>query len=141
MQDVPGTLDLDRLAAVAPALLGLHDFAAFCKRREGATTVRTLLDLRAGRVATGPLAGVVEVTVRADAFCHSMVRSLVGALVAVADGRRDPTWLIGLLDAPGPGLLGPGAAGPGTDAGGGRLPRRRRAGGARPRGPGGAGAG
>ena len=73
----------------APDLLGLHDFAAFCRRREGATTIRTLLDLGAERVAAGPLAGVVEVTVRADAFCHSMVRSLVGALVAVADGRRD----------------------------------------------------
>ena len=97
---VPGTLDLDRLAAVAPELLGLHDFAAFCKRREGATTIRTLLDLAAERVPTGPLAGVVEVTVRADAFCHSMVRSLVGALVAVADGRRDTAWLVGLLDAP-----------------------------------------
>lgn len=99
VQDVPGTLDLDRLAAVVPALLGLHEFAAFCKRREGATTIRTLLDLHAERVAVGPLAGVVEVTVRADAFCHSMVRSLVGALVAVADGRRDGAWLTGLLDA------------------------------------------
>ena len=98
--DVPGTLDLDRLAAATPALLGLHDFAAFCKRREGATTIRTLLDLEAVRVADGPLAGVVEVTVRADAFCHSMVRSLVGALVAVADGRRDAAWLAALLDAP-----------------------------------------
>jgi tRNA pseudouridine38-40 synthase len=99
VQDVPGTLDLDRVAAVVPDLLGLHEFAAFCRRREGATTIRTLLDLSAARVATGPLRSVVEVTVRADAFCHSMVRSLVGALVAVADGRRDRAWLVGLLDA------------------------------------------
>ena len=99
VQDVPGTLDLDRLAAVVPDLLGLHEFAAFCRRREGATTIRTLLDLDATRVASGPLEGVVEVTVRADAFCHAMVRSLVGALVAVADGRRDAAWLTGLLDA------------------------------------------
>jgi len=99
VQDVPGTLETERLAAVAADLLGLHDFAAFCRRRDGATTIRTLLDLHAERVATGPLAGVVEVTVRADAFCHSMVRSLVGALVAVADGRRDRDWLTGLLDA------------------------------------------
>ena len=97
--DVSGTLDLDRVAAVTPDLLGLHDFAAFCRRREGATTIRTLLDLDARRVTTGPLAGVVEVTVRADAFCHSMVRSLVGALVAVADGRRERAWLTGLIDA------------------------------------------
>ena len=97
---MPGVLDLDRLSDATPALLGLHDFAAFCKRREGATTIRTLLDLEVSRVASGPLAGVVEVTVRADAFCHSMVRSLVGALVAVMDGRRDPAWLVALLDAP-----------------------------------------
>lgn len=100
VQDVPGTLDLDRLAPAAGALVGLHDFAAFCRRREGATTIRTLLDLDTRRVTAGPLAGVVEVTVRADAFCHSMVRSLVGALVAVADGRRDAAWLTALLDAP-----------------------------------------
>jgi len=99
VQDVPGTLDLERLGAVTPALLGLHEFAAFCRRREGATTIRTLLDLRAERVADGTLVGVVEVPVRADAFCHSMVRSLVGALVAVGDGRRDGSWLRGLLGA------------------------------------------
>lgn len=93
---VRGTLDLDRVAAVVPDLLGLRDFAAFCRRREGATTIRTLLELHADRVPDGPLAGVVEVTVRADAFCHSMVRSLVGALVAVAQGRRDRAWLAGL---------------------------------------------
>ncbi len=90
---VPSVLDLDVLAAAAPELLGLRDFGAFCKRREGATTVRTLLDLTAARVPQGPLAGVVELTVRADAFCHSMVRSLVGALVDVASGRRDVDWL------------------------------------------------
>ena len=86
-------LDLDRLAAAAPVLLGLRDFGAFCKRREGATTVRTLLELAAARVPDGPLAGAVELTVRADAFCHSMVRSLVGALVDVGAGRRDLDWL------------------------------------------------
>ncbi|MGI3779298.1 MAG: tRNA pseudouridine(38-40) synthase TruA [Janthinobacterium lividum] len=99
VQDLSGTLDLDRLAAAVPDLLGLHEFAAFCRRRDGATTIRTLLELRAERAETGPLSGVVEVTVRADAFCHSMVRSLVGALVAVSDGRRDRAWLTGLLDA------------------------------------------
>jgi tRNA pseudouridine38-40 synthase len=86
-------LDLDRLNAAAPTLLGLRDFAAFCRGREGGTTIRTLLDLTGVRVVDGPLAGVVEVTVRADAFCHSMVRSLVGALVEVGTGRRDASWL------------------------------------------------
>ena len=77
----------------AHTLLGLRDFGAFCKRRDGATSVRTLLELTADRVPGGPLAGTVELTVRADAFCHSMVRSLVGALVDVASGRRDVHWL------------------------------------------------
>ncbi len=86
-------VDLEVFNASAAGLLGLHDFAAFCRRRDGATTVRTLLRCHAERVATGPYAGVVEVTVIADAFCHSMVRSLVGALVTVADGRRPADWL------------------------------------------------
>jgi tRNA pseudouridine38-40 synthase len=90
---LPSDLDLDRLNTAAPGLLGLRDFGAFCRGKEGGTTIRTLLDLAAVRVANGPLAGVVEVTVRADAFCHSMVRSLVGALVEVGCGRRDGGWL------------------------------------------------
>ncbi len=86
-------LDVTALDAAAPVLLGLRDFGAFCRRREGATSVRTLLDLSGHRVTDGPLAGVLELTVRADAFCHSMVRSLVGALVSVASGQRDLAWL------------------------------------------------
>ena len=91
-------LDLDGLNAAALGLLGLRDFGAFCRGREGGTTIRTLLDLAGVRVAEGPLAGVVEVTVRADAFCHSMVRSVVGALVEVGVGRRDETWLIAVTE-------------------------------------------
>lgn len=89
----PRPLDLDRVNAAAGALVGEHDFAAFCKRREGATTVRTLLDLRWERDATG----VAVATVRADAFCHSMVRALVGCLLAVGEGRRDPAWAADVL--------------------------------------------
>jgi tRNA pseudouridine38-40 synthase len=86
-------LDLDALNGAAAALLGLHDFAAFCRAREGATTIRDLLWLQAVRLDDGR----IEVGVRADAFCHSMVRSLVGALVEVGSGRRDADWLAGLL--------------------------------------------
>jgi tRNA pseudouridine38-40 synthase len=86
-------VDLAKLNEEAAALLGLKDFGAFCRRREGASTIRTLLELTARRVPSGPMAGVIECTVRADAFCHSMVRSLVGALVAVATGQRDHEWL------------------------------------------------
>ncbi|MVA76902.1 tRNA pseudouridine(38-40) synthase TruA [Auraticoccus sp. F435] len=86
-------IDVDRFNQAAATLLGLHDFAPFCRRRAGATTIRTLQDVEARRVCAGPLGSRVEVTVRADAFCHSMVRSLVGALTAVATGQRDPGWL------------------------------------------------
>ena len=77
-------LDVDAIDEASALLLGRHDFASFCKRREGATTIRTLLDLSWERDDAGVLVG----TVRADAFCHHMVRSLVGCLVAVGEGRR-----------------------------------------------------
>jgi tRNA pseudouridine38-40 synthase len=80
---VRGPLDVAAMDAAARSLLGLHDFAAFCRRRAGATTVRTLLDHRWERAADG----TVEATVVADAFCHSMVRALVGAVVPVGEGR------------------------------------------------------
>jgi tRNA pseudouridine38-40 synthase len=90
----PRRLDADAMNQASSTLVGLHDFAAFCKRREGATTVRTLLDLsweRDGDLLTG--------RVRADAFCHHMVRSLVGSLVAVGEGRRPATWPAAILAA------------------------------------------
>ncbi|MDP9465641.1 MAG: tRNA pseudouridine(38-40) synthase TruA [Actinomycetota bacterium] len=89
----PRPLDVAAMSAACPPLLGEHDFAAYCKRREGATTVRALLELAWER---GP-DGLLVLTVRADAFCHSMVRSLVGAMLSVGDGRRPPQWPGGLL--------------------------------------------
>ncbi|TWD79474.1 tRNA pseudouridine38-40 synthase [Kribbella amoyensis] len=81
-------LDVDRMNAAAQRLLGEHDFAAFCKKREGASTVRALLEFSWERVSPGLLEG----TVIADAFCHSMVRALVGSMIPVGDGRRDVDW-------------------------------------------------
>ncbi len=92
---LPRALDVERLDETAQTLLGLRDFGAFCKRREGATTVRTLLELSARRSPDT----LVEVTVRADAFCHSMVRCLVGALVEVGSGRRTVAWLTSITAA------------------------------------------
>jgi tRNA pseudouridine38-40 synthase len=89
----PYPIDLDVVNAASRRLLGEHDFAAFCKRREGATTVRALQELTWTRAADD----VVTAAVSADAFCHSMVRSLVGALLDVGRGRRDPTWSAALL--------------------------------------------
>ena len=65
-----------------------HDFAAYCKKREGATTIRTLQQLSLVRGDDG----IITATVRADAFCHNMVRSLIGALLFVGDGHRGPEW-------------------------------------------------
>jgi tRNA pseudouridine38-40 synthase len=91
-------VDLARLNEEAAALIGLRDFGAFCRRREGGSTIRTLLELVARRLPSGPMVDVIECTVRADAFCHSMVRSLVGALVAVATGQRDHEWLAAITE-------------------------------------------
>ncbi|MDO5285731.1 MAG: tRNA pseudouridine(38-40) synthase TruA [Actinomycetia bacterium] len=94
---VRSPLDLQLMTAAAEPLLGLHDFAAFCRARDGATTIRELQQLRLARGDDQ----TVEVTVRADAFCHSMVRSLVGALTMVGSGQRPVGWLAGLVDAGG----------------------------------------
>ncbi len=88
-------LDLAAMNRAAAPLRGEHDFAAFCKRREGATTVRTLLDLGWERDDRG----VAVATVRADAFCHHMVRSLMGCLLTVGEGRRPETWPAEVLRA------------------------------------------
>ena len=95
---VQAEVDLARWNDEAGALLGLRDFGAFCRGREGASTIRTLFELTARRIASGPMADVIECTVRADAFCHSIVRSLVGALVAIGTGRRDHEWLAGVTE-------------------------------------------
>ncbi|HEX4430248.1 MAG TPA: tRNA pseudouridine(38-40) synthase TruA [Frankiaceae bacterium] len=82
------SLDLAAMNAAAQLLTGEHDFAAYCKRRAGATTIRRLLALTWNRAADG----VLEARVEADAFCHSMVRALVGALLTVGEGRRPVQW-------------------------------------------------
>ncbi|BDB40644.1 tRNA pseudouridine synthase A [Mycobacterium kiyosense] len=90
----PRELDLDAMTVAARNMLGLHDFAAFCRHREGATTIRELQRLDWSR--DGDL---ITAQVSADAFCWSMVRSLVGALLAVGEHRRTPQWCVELLTA------------------------------------------
>lgn len=90
-------LDVDAMHEAAARVLGRHDFAAYCKPRPGATTIRTLDELTWERPTDGPDAGLVVATVRADAFCHSMVRALVGASLAVGEGRRGVDWPAELL--------------------------------------------
>ena len=92
-------LDVAAMDAAARTLLGRHDFAAYCRPRPGATTIRTLEHFGWSRPVDGPDAGLVVAHVQADAFCHSMVRALVGAGVAVGEGRRDVGWPAALLAA------------------------------------------
>jgi tRNA pseudouridine38-40 synthase len=89
----PRPLDESCLNDAAAHLLGEHDFAAFCRRREGATTIRELQRLMWTRRPDD----VLVADVAADAFCHSMVRSLVGALLAVGEGRKPVDWPATLL--------------------------------------------
>ena len=86
-------LDADRMNEASALLLGHHDFAAFCKFKVGGTTIRTLEKYEWHRSKDGLL--VADVV--ADAFCYSMVRNLVGAVVCVADGRQSPAWIAQLL--------------------------------------------
>ncbi|OBG22369.1 tRNA pseudouridine(38,39,40) synthase TruA [Mycobacterium sp. 852002-51057_SCH5723018] len=90
----PHVLDLDAMAAASRDLVGLHDFAAFCRQREGATTIRDLQRFDWSREGD-----LITAHVSADAFCWSMVRSLVGALLAVGEHRRPVSWCRGLLSA------------------------------------------
>lgn len=94
----PRALDVAAMQDAATRLVGENDFAAFCRRREGATTIRTLLHLGVER-SLDEVAGdeIVLIRASADAFCHSMVRSLVGALLAVGEGRRPVEWPASLL--------------------------------------------
>jgi tRNA pseudouridine38-40 synthase len=85
-------LDVEAMARAAKGLIGEHDFAAFCRYREGATSIRAIQSFDVARAADQ-----IVCTVQADAFCHSMVRSLVGALIAVGGGQRRDDWPASLL--------------------------------------------
>jgi tRNA pseudouridine38-40 synthase len=88
-------LDEAAMRVAAQGLLGEHDFAAYCRPREAATTIRTLRELEVNRDGDG----VVLVAAHADAFCHNQVRAMVGALLAVGDGRKPAEWPAEVLRA------------------------------------------
>ncbi|HZD72873.1 MAG TPA: tRNA pseudouridine(38-40) synthase TruA [Actinomycetota bacterium] len=101
----PRRLDLDGMRAAAEPLVGEHDFAAFCRQRAGSSTRRRLRSIRMRRVR-----GLVEIRLVADAFCWQMVRGIVGHLLAVGDGRRDPastTAVLASRDRAAAGILAP----------------------------------
>ena len=89
-------LDLVNMQASALGLVGLHDFASFCRPKLGATTIREVRELTVQR---NPAAGnVIEVEIKADAFCHNMVRAIVGALIAAGEGKTTPDGVIKRLE-------------------------------------------
>lgn len=88
------TLDVDLLNAASALLIGEHDFAAYCKFREGSTTLRNLVRFDWVRDSQGLL--IAELA--ADSFCYSMVRNLVGAAVCVAEGRFGTDWIAATLE-------------------------------------------
>lgn len=90
----PVPLDIDRLNQASQTLIGTHDFFAFCKERPFSTTIRDVHKLEWHRNSEG----YVVMTIRADAFCHSMVRSVVGALLPIGDGRKPIEWTKQLLN-------------------------------------------
>jgi tRNA pseudouridine38-40 synthase len=83
------TLDVQAMNDASQSLIGLHDFSAFCKKREGATTIRTLMKF----AWTETPDGLIKVELEADAFCYSMVRGLIGAVLAIGEGKFDKAWL------------------------------------------------
>lgn len=89
------SLDPTAMNYASQHLLGEHDFASFCKPREGATTIRTLREISTVR---GP-DGTLETTFVADAFCHSMVRALMGALIVIGQAKYEPAWAGEILAA------------------------------------------
>jgi len=91
---VKARLDVAAMDEAARSLIGLHDFAAYCKWREGATTIRTLLEFGWRRDEQG----ILVANVKADAFCHSMVRALVGACAAVGEGKLEPEDVVEIRD-------------------------------------------
>ncbi|RJN32222.1 tRNA pseudouridine(38-40) synthase TruA [Nesterenkonia natronophila] len=91
-----GQLDAALMDAEATSVLGLHDFGSFCRPREHATSIRRLAEFSVRRGTDG----VITALVTADAFCHHMVRALIGACLDVGEGRREPGWLMARLTEP-----------------------------------------
>lgn len=90
----PGRLSVRRMREAAGHLLGEHDFASFCRRPRSGGTIRRL-----NRLAVARDGDRVEITARANAFLHQMVRALVGTLVAVGSGRLEPEQVAAILSA------------------------------------------
>ncbi len=88
-------LDITAMQLAAFELIGLHDYASFCRAKVGATTIRQVREITVRRNLTDD--NVIEVELQADAFCHNMVRSIVGGLVAAGEGKAGPSDIAATL--------------------------------------------
>lgn len=94
----PHHLDVQAMDEAARGLVGLHDFAAFCRPKEGGTTIRDLQSFTWQDVSTPEEPCLVEARLSADAFCWNMVRSLVGACLLIGESKKDRSWILRLLE-------------------------------------------
>jgi tRNA pseudouridine38-40 synthase len=110
---VPGPLDVAAMRLAADTLLGEHDFSAFCRRPpDGGSLVRRISDatLRAEPADPGTppdarpalnasSSEMLRFEIEAKAFCHQMVRSIVGAIVSVGEGKLTAAGVLEMLRA------------------------------------------
>ncbi|NBQ59835.1 MAG: tRNA pseudouridine(38-40) synthase TruA [Actinobacteria bacterium] len=87
-------LDINLMNLGSNLLLGEHDFFAYCKFREGGSTVKNLLKFEWHRDENSIVIGEIQ----ANSFRYNMVRNLVGAAVCVGEGRFEPKWMKKVLD-------------------------------------------
>lgn len=101
-------LDEEALRECAAMIPGLRDFGSFAIANPGGTTIREVKKavwarhpvIRSRDGVLDPLSGILEFTIVADAFARSMVRSLVGAQIIVAEGKRSVDWFRHKLEIP-----------------------------------------
>lgn len=90
------SLDADLMRQAAEFLIGMHDFAAYCRPREGSTTIREIKEITVNRRENDD--NIIEIELEADAFCHNMVRAITGALIKVGSGDLVATRIRQLLE-------------------------------------------
>lgn len=99
---VKGPVDLEAMSRVSDEIIGLHDFRAFCRRPTNSEAseplVRRVLDARWERLAdawelTPDASSTLKFTIRAESFCHNMVRCLTSVLVAIGQGKLPETTI------------------------------------------------
>jgi tRNA pseudouridine38-40 synthase len=89
-------LDADLMQQSSTALIGMHDFGAYCRPREGSTTIRRIIEITVNRRPADD--NIIEIELEADAFCHNMVRAITGALIKVGSGDLPPARIKEMLD-------------------------------------------